>query len=669
MMISTLWPTRRVRGAAAALGAVAAAAFCLVVVGQSEWAGLIGERMSRGKKPRLEDYVFEGQWHAAVLTTVLCLGLALTARYWVGGDGVPGAAAAKGGGGGAAGRPAGRGRWWFLGVLVLVVAGAAWLRAPRMTHSLYNDEEYMFRRYVAGEHKPLPDGSSEWRPVSWLGTLWGNQMGNNGVLYSLLSRACYDGAVAAGRARATLPAEVPLRVPAMLAGLGSIGVIALLACRLGGPVAGVAAAVLAALHPWHVRYSTEARGHSLVLLLAPLLPLVLARAVDSGRWRWWVVFGAVEVGLLWAFAGSVYYVAAFNFLALVWLWRRGGGVWCRFLAVHVMAAMVYLHLMAPCFPQIRAALAANDVFSAGLGPMWFANTGSFLFAGMPWENANPEIASHPSLGGVREESPLGLAVTAGLGLVLLGAGVVRAWASTTGRLVVLTLPLAAFLAVAATLVGRSVLFSWYVLFLLPGVLVLGGVGTAAAVAFARARGVGGATTGARGQRMSWRQVVGFGVLGGGRTPTGARRRGLAVLLLPGLAFLCWLSLISAPLRTYRAQGKQALREVARFLRTPVDGVLPLAVLHASEAGSYDPSIPVIGADPVQLREWVERAETEGRPLLVGFGYRPVVAASSPAFLRAIEESGDFERVAHFPGLEEPQFAHHIWRHRPRSVGR
>ena len=48
MMISTLWPTRRVREAAAALGAVAAALFCLVVVGQSEWAGLIGERMSRG---------------------------------------------------------------------------------------------------------------------------------------------------------------------------------------------------------------------------------------------------------------------------------------------------------------------------------------------------------------------------------------------------------------------------------------------------------------------------------------------------------------------------------------------------------------------------------------------------------------------------------------------
>jgi hypothetical protein len=622
MMISAVWPTGRARGAAAVLAAAALGLFYFVVVRQAEWAGLVAERVAKGKKPRLEDYVFEGQWHAAVVTAGLCLVLALTARYWMPCRVEMAAEPAV--------RKAWRGPVGFWAVLLVVVAGAAWLRAPRMTLSLYNDEEYAFRRYVAGEHKPLPDGTREWRPVNWLATLWGNQMGNNGVPYSLLSRASYDWAVANGRAEATLPAEVPLRMPALLAGLGSIVVIALLARHLGGPVAGLAAAVLAALHPWHVRYSTEARGHSLVLLLAPLLPLALARAVDSGRWRWWALFGATEVGLLWSFAGSLYYVVAFNFLALVWLWRRGGGTWRTFLAVHVMAAIVYLHLMAPCFPQIRAALAGNDVFSSGLSRHWFANTGSFLLAGMPWENANPEIASHPSLGGASR-------VVTGFVLVwmllALAAGSRRAWDTPAGRLLVPTLPLAAALAVTATLVGKSVLFSWYVLYLLPGGLVLAGVGL---VAIMR-----------RGK---------------------PRRGGLAIALSVApvvIAFFAWITLITGPLVTYRKLGKQALRDVARFLRTPIEGVAPLAVLHASEAGAYDPTLEFIDPDPARLKALMARADAERRPLLVAFGYRPGVAMASPDFLHAIEESGDFERVAHFPGLEEPQFAHHVWRYRPR----
>ena len=102
-------------------------------------------------------------------------------------------------------------------------------------------------------------------------------MANNGVPYSLAARAAYDFAVSRGWARAMLPAEVPLRLPALLAGLGSLVVIALLARRWGGAWAGMIAATVAAVHPWHVRYSTEARSHSLVLLLA----LALFYAVAS----------------------------------------------------------------------------------------------------------------------------------------------------------------------------------------------------------------------------------------------------------------------------------------------------------------------------------------------------------------------------------------------------
>jgi hypothetical protein len=117
--------------------------------------------------------------------------------------------------------------------------------------------------------------------------------------------------------------------------------------------------------------------------------------------------------------------------------------------------------------------------------------------------------------------------------------------------------------------------------------------------------------------------------------------------------------------TYRQMGKQALREVARFLAVPVNGVPPLAVIHRTEASVYDPALYSLEMDLVDLRRLLAQSDAEGRPLLVAFGYRDLIRKETPEFLQAIEESGGFERVAHFPGLEEPQFAQHIWRHRPR----
>ena len=626
--LERIWPTRGSRVAAGVLS-VMAAGLVVFVFKNADWAGRIAGRVAKGKKPRLEDFIYDGQWHAAVVSAGVFLVLAALARFWTVAPPRPVAEARPAAGGW---RP-----WLFWGLMGAVLIGAALVRVPRLSLSLYNDEEYTFRRYVAGEHKHMPDGTREWRPVSWLGTLWGSQMANNGVPYSLAARACYDWAVKTGRAVATLPAEVPLRVPALVAGLGSIVVMALLARHLGGAGAGVLAAVLAALHPWHVRYSTEARGHSFVLLLAPLLPLALARAVETGRRRWWVVFGAAEVGLLWSFAGSVYYVFAFNVLALVWLWRRGGSAWRTFVAVHALAAVVFIQLIAPCFPQIRAALAENDVFSAGISRAWFANTGSFLFAGMPWENANPGMPDHPSMGRAWDAGWAPVLWCLGWITLAMACALGRVGRSLVGWPLALSLPLAAVLAVTVTFIGKSVLFSWYVLYLLPGGLVLVAVGLS-----------------------EWLRSTSRGASRRLR-PTKAVLSAVPVFIV----ILMWLQVIARPLVTYLSTGKQALREVARFVREPVDGVEPLAVLHATEAGTYDPTLEFIDADVTALRRWMARSDAENRPLVVAFGYRTVVARTHPDFLRAIEESGDFDKVATFPGLEEPQFAHFVWRHSPK----
>ncbi len=52
-----------------------------------------------------------------------------------------------------------------------------------------------------------------------------------------------------------------MRVPTLLVGMLSVAAVAWLLLECGFPLAGAIAAFLLALHPWHLRYATEARGY------------------------------------------------------------------------------------------------------------------------------------------------------------------------------------------------------------------------------------------------------------------------------------------------------------------------------------------------------------------------------------------------------------------------
>ena len=80
--------------------------------------------------------------------------------------------------------------------------------------------------------------------------------------------------------------------------------------------------VLAALHPWHVRYSSEARGHGFLLLGIPLCFWFLQRALEDDRWRWWLGMGLAQFFASGAFQGIVPFLAVFNGLLLaVMMWQ------------------------------------------------------------------------------------------------------------------------------------------------------------------------------------------------------------------------------------------------------------------------------------------------------------------------------------------------------------
>jgi hypothetical protein len=56
----------------------------------------------------------------------------------------------------------------------------------------------------------------------------------------------------------------------------------------------VLSAWLLAVHPWFLRYASEARGYSVLLLMVPVILLVWLRATRENRWRWWLAFGASQ---------------------------------------------------------------------------------------------------------------------------------------------------------------------------------------------------------------------------------------------------------------------------------------------------------------------------------------------------------------------------------------
>ena len=65
--------------------------------------------------------------------------------------------------------------------------------------------------------------------------------------------------------------EWVVRIPAWLGGVGAVCMLGVLLRRVISPLAGVLAAWLFALHPWHIRFASEARGYSLMLCIIPIV--------------------------------------------------------------------------------------------------------------------------------------------------------------------------------------------------------------------------------------------------------------------------------------------------------------------------------------------------------------------------------------------------------------
>lgn len=137
---------------------------------------------------------------------------------------------------------------------------------------------------------------------------------------------------------------VSVRIPSVLAGTATVPVVYGLGSHLRSRTTGLLAALVAALAPFAIYYSTEARSYALVAFLVASSTLSLLHAMDDGRRRFWVMFWVVTTLALYTHYTAMFPIA-FQFAWAIWRSPRRKPL----LVSHVAVVVAYL----PWVPFLR----------------------------------------------------------------------------------------------------------------------------------------------------------------------------------------------------------------------------------------------------------------------------------------------------------------------------
>lgn len=379
----------------------------------------------------------------------------------------------------------------ILGLSLLAVTLSALLNAPLLNHSLWGDEEATARRFIVGHVNRQSDQSLRLHTPSWEKTLWNFENGpNNHVLYSILGRISHSFAKPSSGPGEFYFSEFWLRLPTYLSGLCAVATIAWLMVVLGFPRTAPLAATLLALHPWFVRWGTEARGYSLVLFLIPLILVLLLKALTSKKeshaWGWWLAYGFTEFLLIYAHLGSVYFLLPLNIAALFLAWQqarrehhtvnplRHRKVW-QYATANLLGATLTIQLLAPCLKPLGTWLAKSRTKGDITWP-WIQDWFSYFASGMPWipwDKSNPYCITLPN---TLEQSSLLPSNTLGLIALSLLVGFFTFLLNKQHRYLLLPLLAPGLLTVLHAKVGGNLLYPWYMVGFLPLCIVVVSVG-------------------------------------------------------------------------------------------------------------------------------------------------------------------------------------------------
>ena len=604
------------------LGPVALALVAILIFGDKPWEVKVAE----GARMKISQYVAIYFWAAALGNLVLVGLLAATTSWWTRPMPDRHWAAEK--------KISRLFRWLVLGAMV----AAAFLAWPRMAQSFWHDESDRVEDVLVGKYKKDDPGRWQFRPLSWRATFFYYRVPNH-VLQSVLSRASNEIWRLVARPTGFQFSETAIRFPGFVAGLAAVGALALLLARLGFPAAGVLAAWFLAIHPWFLRYATEARAYNYVLLLVPLYFLAVRKVWREGRPIGWAVFGLLQFLLMYFYPTCAFVLAVTNLLllpALVARWRWTPDLLtqsARWMVANIAAAMLFLQMMLPCIPQFLDYVEKTPG-QGSLGFRWLKNVGAYFLAGEPWSYSFQPDSSYLELWPWAVLHPVLMNVIMGGTVLLLVLGFLRMIRrDIPTALFAVAVPVASLLCVAESWRRDGYLFEWYIIFLLPALIAFLAVGL--------------------------REICRLIPLAPGRNIVFAL---LSVVLLAGYAV--W----TTPQRDFlRNHSLQPYRESVELTRPTLDPLDPaqdsiITATFYSKPFPYDPRI-ILFKDGPELGLLVRQADEENKSLFINLGFLVTVQGEHPNKYRFLKESGYFDDLGILPGFMET-LGRHVFRYRP-----
>ncbi|MFM7180194.1 MAG: glycosyltransferase family 39 protein [Verrucomicrobiales bacterium] len=337
----------------------------------------------------VKDYAAFGMYWFAIGNAVLLALAAATSPLWHRRWQAPAAEVSE-----APQTGSGRSRWLYPLSLVACLALALGLRWTTFTGGFWHDEGLQMKR-VSGSHDAGKGtgegGGSVFREASWHDTWFHFRKPTNHTVIGVPARACLESWRSTTGADRWEFREWVVRLPSMVYGLATILLVAALARRFGGTTAGLVAAVLLAVHPWHIQWGVDARSYSAGIFAAALAAWTLIKGLDSGKWRWWLGFGLAQALLLWASLMHLWVSVAF-FLAAIMVvvgarkQRPMFPQFGRLVLSNVVGATVFLQVMGPNLLQFlhasKTRAPAEEEFMK-LDPGNLSDFLSHLFLGLP----------------------------------------------------------------------------------------------------------------------------------------------------------------------------------------------------------------------------------------------------------------------------------------------
>jgi hypothetical protein len=602
--------------------AVVAGAALFLAASESPWDRGIPEKLGTGKALTIRDTIVSGLWLGAAINAGLGILLLALSRWWA--RPLPERSAALLG---KMQTPRGislSARWFWALTLLAVVAGA-WIRAPRLSHSFWNDEEQAFRKFTWGEYEAASKGGDqlEFDPAGWDRALFYSVNGNNHVVHTVLAKLSHSAWRAIARPDPENFREWVIRLEPFLSGLLALVVIAVWLRRVGFPLAGVTAAWLLAIHPWVLRYAVEARGYSAMLLFILLALCCATEALRTGLWRWWIGFGVAQCLYLLCFAGAVYLAVAANLaiIAIIIHRRDGPSLW-RWLVACVAGAMLFLQMMTATVMRIWNWVQAPHLDPFPMNASYLRDFISHLALGVPWSGPDPSLHVGTDITQLLSGRPLWtLAFRVALPALLAIGLVVGARRSPHARWIFATLATAAALIFAHNLVTELTFFGWYALYFTLGLVI--------ALAF---------------------------VPEGWKTANTPRRIAGHATAFAIVALYGWLAL--QPLATIRAHDRHPMRQAvisARGEAPAIDarhaGALTVAVgAGANQLRTYDPRVIWIKSE-ADLSAAIARAKQETKPLIVYACGPQRLRQDQPAIEALLNDPARFDLGDYLPGQE------------------